>query len=140
MAEKDKEVAKKDAAIDDLKGKVLDAEALDKRVADRADLLAKAATSAKDVKATGLSDADIRKAVVSAKLGDTAVTGKHDAYIEARFDMLAEDAAKGDGFAAVAIPGITGAAAGATVADKAYMANVTSMTDAWKAPSAQKEA
>lgn len=91
LAAKDAEIAKKDAEIDALKGKVLDVAAMDAAVATRADLLAKAAAIAPDVKTAGLSDADIRKAVVTAKLGD-AVKDKPEAYIDARFDILAEDA------------------------------------------------
>lgn len=94
LAAKDAELAKKDAEIDDLKGKVLDAAALDKLVQARADLIATAKAIAADVKVEGLSDAEIRKAVVVAKLGDAAVKDKAEAYIDARFDILAEDAAK----------------------------------------------
>ncbi|MBV2144235.1 DUF2213 domain-containing protein [Falsochrobactrum sp. TDYN1] len=92
IATKDAELAKKDAEIDDLKGKVLDGAALDAAVAARGDLLNKARAIAPDVKTDGLSDAAIRKAVVEAKLGD-AVKDKAEAYIDARFDILAEDAA-----------------------------------------------
>lgn len=91
MAAKDAEIAKKDAEIDDLKGKVLDGAALDAAVAARGDLIAKARAIAPDIKTDGLSDAAIRKVVVVAKLGD-AMAQKADAYIDARFDMLAEDA------------------------------------------------
>lgn len=89
---KDAELAKKDAEIDALKAKVLDDAAIDKRVQDRADLIAVAGKIAADVKTSGLSDAAIRKAVVTAKIGDAAIAGKPDAYIDARFDILAEDA------------------------------------------------
>lgn len=92
--EKEKELAKKDAEIDALKGKVLDAAALDKLVQARGDLIATAKSIAADVKTDGLSDAEIRKAVVVAKLGDEAVKDKAEVYIDARFDILAEDAAK----------------------------------------------
>lgn len=94
LAAKDAELAKKDAQIDDLKGKVLDAAALDRLVQARADLIATAKSIVADVKTDGLSDAEIRKAVVVAKLGDDAVKDKAEAYIDARFDILAEDAAK----------------------------------------------
>lgn len=94
LAAKDAELAKKDAEIDDLKGKVLDAAALDKLVQARGDLIATAKAIAADVKVEGLSDAEIRKAVVVAKLGGEAVKDKAEAYIDARFDILAEDAAK----------------------------------------------
>lgn len=92
IAAKDAELAKKDAEIDALKVKVLDDAAIDKRVQDRADLIAIAGKIASEVKTAGLSDAAIRKAVVTAKIGDAAIAGKPDAYIDARFDILAEDA------------------------------------------------
>lgn len=95
IAAKDAELAAKDAEIDALKAKVLDASAMDAAVAARGDLIAKARAIAPDVKTDGLSDAEIRKAVVTAKLGD-AVKDKADAYIDARFDILAEDAEKVD--------------------------------------------
>lgn len=89
---KDAELAKKDAEIDSLKAKVLDGAALDAAVQARGDLIAKAKAIAPDVKTDGQSDAAIRKAVVVAKLGDV-MKDKADAYIDARFDILAEDAA-----------------------------------------------
>lgn len=94
VADLNKQLATKDAEIDTLKGKVLDQAAIDKLVADRAGLVALAGKIAKDVKTDGLSDADIRKAVVTAKLGDAAVKDKPQAYIDARFDILAEDVGK----------------------------------------------
>lgn len=95
IAAKDGEIAKKDAEIDGLKGKVLDGAALDAAVQVRGDLIAKAKAIAADVKTDGLTDAAIRKAVVVAKLGD-AMKDKPEAYIDARFDILAEDAAGSD--------------------------------------------
>ncbi|WP_428029800.1 DUF2213 domain-containing protein [Ancylobacter sp.] len=96
LAAKDADIAKKDAEIDALKGKVLDAAAIDKLVADRADLIGKAKVLAKDVKTDGLSDADIKKAVVIAVVGDSA-KDKSPTYIDARFDILVEDAVKKTG-------------------------------------------
>ena len=91
MSEKEKKVAKLQAEIDDLKGKVMDEAALDKRVQDRAELIGKAKVIAKDLDTTGVSDAGIRKATVAAKLGDAAIKDKSEAYIDARFDILTED-------------------------------------------------
>jgi hypothetical protein len=91
---KDAELAKAHAERDAANAKVLDTAALDKLVQARGDLIAAAKAIAADVKTDGLSDAEIRKAVVTAKLGDAAVKDKADAYIDARFDILAEDAAK----------------------------------------------
>lgn len=93
---KDAEIATKDAEIEKLTKSQLSDTDLDVRVQARAELVGKAVSIAKDVETTGLSDADIRKAVVAAKLGDAAIKDKSDAYVEARFDVLAEDAAKGD--------------------------------------------
>ena len=94
LAAKDAELAKKDAALDAEKAKVLSDADIDKRVQARADLITVAKAIAKDVKTEGLSDADIRKAVVVAKVGDAAISGKAAAYIDARFDLLVEDAKK----------------------------------------------
>jgi hypothetical protein len=91
LAAKDGELAKKDAEIDGLKGKILNDAAIDKLVTERADLLALAVQIA-DGDYTGKSPAEIRKAVVVAKLGDAAIAGKTEAYIDARFDLLVEDA------------------------------------------------
>ena len=92
IAAKDAELAQVQAALDDAKTKILSDADLDKRVAARAELVAAAHAIAPEVKTTGLSDADIRKATVVAKLGDAAIAGKSAAYIDARFDILADTA------------------------------------------------
>lgn len=92
IAAKDAELAQVQAALDDAKTKILSDADLDKRVAARAELVAAAHAIAPEVKTTGLSDADIRKATVVAKLGDAAIAGKSAAYIDARFDILADSA------------------------------------------------
>jgi uncharacterized protein len=94
LAAKDADLAKAHAERDAANAKVLSDADLDKRVAARADLITKAKAIAKDVKTDGLSDSAIRKAVVTAALGDAAVADKADAYIDARFDILVEGAAK----------------------------------------------
>jgi len=139
IADADAKLAKAEAALDAEKAKVLSDADLDKRVADRADLLAVAKGIAPDVKTAGLGDAAIRKAVVTAKLGD-AVEGKSDAYIDARFDILAEDAGKADPFADSLKSGVK-TTNDADPAGTAYASNVASMADAWKlGPNAKKEA
>lgn len=96
LEEKDKELAKKDAALDDAKAKVLDQAGIDKLVADRVTLESVAAKITPDVKPAGLSDADLRRAVVKAKLGDALPADKlaNDTYVLARFDILADEAGK----------------------------------------------
>lgn len=129
IAAKDTELAKKDAEIDALKAKVLDEKALDAKVQARADLISVAKAIAKDVKTEGLSDADIRKAVVVAKLGDAAIAGKPEAYIDARFDILADEAKKGtDPFARTLAGGLqpTNDSNSAATAHKAMTDHLTS--------------
>lgn len=96
MEEKDKMLSKKDAELDDAKAKVLTPDAISKLVADRVALEATALKIAKDVKPSGLSDAALKTAVVKAVLGDKLPAERiaDQAYIDARFDILAEDAGK----------------------------------------------
>lgn len=94
LAAKDAEIAAKDAEIEALKASAMSDAELDKRAAARADLIGTAKAIVADVKTEGLTDADIRKAVVVAKLGDAAIKDKSAAYIDARFDILAEEAKK----------------------------------------------
>ena len=136
IAAKDTDLAKKDAEIDDLKGKQLTDADLDKRVAARATLVNTAAAIAKDVKTDGLSDNDIRAAVVRAKIGDAAVKDKSADYVNARFDILAEGVAGAGGADPFrdamsdrrppTAPGNPGAA------DAAYKAMTDGMTSAWQ--------
>ena len=90
------ETSKVQAKLDDALAKVLDQSAIDKLVADRVALEATASKITPDVKPLGLSDAALKVAVVKAKLGDTLPAEKlnDQAYVDARFDILAEDAAK----------------------------------------------
>lgn len=86
---KDTALGKAEAERDAALGKVMDATALDKAVTERADLIS-TARAIHDADYTGKSAAEIRKAVLVAK--GVAIDGKSDAYIDARFDVLAEDA------------------------------------------------
>lgn len=134
IAAKDAEIAKKDAEIDELKKKIVDGATLDKMVADRAILVNKAKVLAKDVKTDGLSDAEIKKAVVAAVIGDAA-KDKSESYIDARFDILVEDAAKkaGDGvdpFAAAVKDGVAPTATADKAVVDAYAQMVKDMQSA----------
>jgi hypothetical protein len=90
LAEKDKELATKDAEITDLKGKVLDAAALDALVADRAAVVTKAKALDANVVTDGKSIVEIKRTV----LGDS-VKDKSEAYVDAAWDM--KTAATNDG-------------------------------------------
>ncbi|KQV83248.1 DUF2213 domain-containing protein [Rhizobium sp. Root1220] len=129
VAAHDAAMAKKDAELDAMKAKVLSDADLDKRVQARADLVTAAKAIAKDVKTEGLSDADIRKAVVVAKIGDAAIAGKAEAYIDARFDLLVEDAKKtADPFATVMKDGPKPTD---NTSNAAHTSMVTDMSTAW---------
>lgn len=133
LAAKDAEIAKKDAEIDAAKAKIVDGAALDKLVSDRASLVALAGRIANGVKLDGLSDADVRKAVVSARLGDVAVKDKPQAYIDARFDILAEDVGKGaptDAFRAAVKDGLQPVGDRST-ATTAHRAMTDHLSSAW---------
>lgn len=127
LAAKDKDLATKDATIDNLKGKILDEAALDAQVRERADLIAKAKTIA-DKDYTGMAADAIRKAAVAAKLGQAAVDGKPQAYVDARFDILVEDAGQ-DPVRKVLRSGDSQPTVAAV--DKAYADNVAHLNTAW---------
>lgn len=93
LATKDAEIVKITAALDDAKAKILTDAQVDALVKTRADLVTQA-KALHDADYTGKSADEIRKAVVLAKFGDSAIAGQPDAYIKARFDIMVEDAAK----------------------------------------------
>lgn len=90
----DQQMAAKDAEIEKLKSQVLTDAQIDARVASRAALIASVAKLNDSIDCKGKSESEIRRAVVTAKLGDAAVAGKSDDYVAARFDMLLEDGGK----------------------------------------------
>lgn len=92
IADKDATIARLEAERDDAKGKVLSDADIDARVAARADLIGKA-KQLHDADYSGKTDTEIRRMAVAARIGDAAIAGKPDAYVEARFDILAEDSA-----------------------------------------------
>lgn len=85
-----KEMAEKDAEIDDLKSKVVDEATIDARAAEKADVLAKAKTIAKDADFAGKTVSEIKRMTVAAKLGDSVVADKCDIYVDARFAAMIE--------------------------------------------------
>lgn len=98
IATADAALAKAEAERDAALAKVLDAAAMDAAVAARADLIARAKAVAPKVVTDGKTDLDIKRAVLADR--KINLDGKSDAYIEARFDTLTEDAAGADKTAA----------------------------------------
>lgn len=134
LAAKDAELAKKDAEIDALKARVLDAAALDAAVRVRGDLVAKAKAIAPDVVTDGKADAEIRRAVVAAKLGDAAIADKPAAYIDARFDILAEDVKPNDPIRQTIRSGVQPTGDAAASIATAHKAMTDHLASAWMNP------
>lgn len=96
IAEKDAQLAAKDAEIDALKAKQLTDADIDAKVAARSELIA-TAKSIHDADYSGKSDAEIKALAVSAKGVD--IKDKPQAYVDASFDILAKDIKPKDTFA-----------------------------------------
>ncbi|AYG66767.1 MULTISPECIES: DUF2213 domain-containing protein [unclassified Rhizobium] len=127
----EKAIAIRDAELDALKAALLDEAELERRAEARADLIGLAKAIACSVQTSGLSDAAIRKAVVVAKAGEGAVQGRSDAYIDARFDMLAEGLRKKpDLFADAIKDGINPTLPSTSLASAAYAAMVRDLESA----------
>lgn len=134
VAAKDADIAKKDATIDAERAKAVSDAELDRKVEARAALLNTAKAIAKDVATAGLSDGAIRKAVVASVIGDAAIASKTEAYIDARFEILAEDAAK-NGVSDPVRDAVRGGLKASDAAnDQAYAGMISHLHDAWKAP------
>lgn len=131
------DVARLEAERDDLKGKVLTDAQIEARATARAALLdtARRITAQDGAAFAGKSDAEVRRAVVLAKIGDASILdGKSDDYVAARFDLLAADAqaaAQADPIRAhmLAQDGKT-----APAADNGQSAYEKRLADAWKTP------
>ena len=127
----DREVAKRDAEIADLRARSIDAATLDKRVSERSALIDRARKLVPDIKVEGVSDEDVRKAVVVAKRGADAVAGKSAAYIDAAFDLLGDAPSAADPVRD-ALAGHRPAIGDAADADrKALEASITSL-NSWR--------
>lgn len=99
LAQKDAELGAKDEAIEQAKKAIPSGPALDALVAERAAILDAARAVAPDLKTDGMSNVEIKKAVVRKSLGDSVVDGKLagkseayvDSYYDANFDILTAD-------------------------------------------------
>lgn len=92
LATKDAEIGTLTAQLADAKKAVPDGATLDKLVADRVALIDAAKHVAKDLKVEGLSDADIRRAAVTAKYGEAVTKDASDDMIAGMFKVAAADA------------------------------------------------
>lgn len=91
-------ITAKDTEIADLKTKADDTATLDARVEARAKLIADARKiGGDDLKTDGLSDAEVRKAAVTAHMGEDKVKDKAPTYFDGAFDFLVDSGASADG-------------------------------------------
>lgn len=89
IADRDAQLGVKDGEIKKLQDAAIKPEQMDRMIADRADLVSKVKALDAAFDCTGKSPADIRRAVVSAKMGDAKIKDKSDDYVAALFDTLA---------------------------------------------------
>ena len=125
IADKDAQLAAKDAEIDALKAKQLTDADIDAKVAARSELIA-TAKAMHDADYSGKSDAEIKALAVSAKGVD--IKDKPQAYVDASFDILAKDIKPKDTFA----DAMRGVNANAPVTDNGYQAYTDGLTKAWE--------
>jgi hypothetical protein len=102
---------------------------LDKLVADRAALVTTIKAIDSKIEVSGLSDADLRRAAVKAKLGDEMVKDASDAEITGMFKAIAKDVKSADPFAAVVKDGLK--PVDGAPASTAHSAMVNDMASAW---------
>lgn len=122
IAAKDASLAKAEAERDSAMAKVMTDADIDARVQARASLIGKA-KAMHDADYTGKTDAEIRRAVVLARIGDAAIAGKSEVYIDARFDVLCEDAKPADAFR----DAMRSATPATPVTDNGYAASVAAL-------------
>lgn len=92
LAAKDTEIGGLKVELKKAQDAIPAADALDKLVADRVNLIGKAKTVVADIKTEGVSDADIKKVVVAKKLGDDVIKDASPAMIDGMFIALTKDA------------------------------------------------
>ncbi len=93
---KDEEIGKLKADLKTAEDAAVKPEDLGKMVADRAALVTQVKTIDAEIKVEGVSDTDLKKAAVSAKLGEDAVKDASDAEISGMFKAISKDAKPAD--------------------------------------------
>ena len=105
IAAKDEELGKLKAELQVAKDAAPKPADLDKLVADRAALVEQVRAVSKDIKVEGLTDADLRRAVVVSKLGADFAKDAADAEILGAFKAVIKDAKPADAFRSAVIDG-----------------------------------
>ncbi len=104
---------------------------LDKMVADRATLVSVVKTIDAKIVVDGKSDADLRKAAVTAKLGDELVKDASDAEIAGMFKAIAKDVKAADPFRDVLKDGLKPLGDAPTQANDAWAKGIDDL-NAWR--------
>lgn len=104
---------------------------LDKLVADRAALVTTIKAIDSKIEVSGISDSDLRRAAVKAKLGDEMVKDASDAEITGMFKAIAKDVKTADPFARVVSEGLHNVGDAATKAEDAWGKSIDDL-NAWR--------
>jgi hypothetical protein len=120
----DKAIAARDAALE----QVPTADQLDALADARASVLSESRRLVSDIETSGKSNAEIRRAVVEIKVGDTA--GKSDDYVEGRFDLLAAGGGESGRFAARNLSNVSDAS-DEQVGKVARIKHISDTANAW---------
>lgn len=126
---KDEEIGKLKAELADAK-KAADID-VDALVAARTELVAQVKAIDAKIEAKGLTDAELRKAAVAAKLGDEMVKDASEAEINGMFKAIAKDAKPADPVADAIRNGIRPVADAATAMNDAHDKSVSDL-NAWR--------
>lgn len=96
LVDKDKEIGKLTAELQAAKDAAPKAADIDKLVAERADLVAVVKTVDASLDPAGKTNAELRRAVVTKKLGDAAVKDKNDDVVSGMFEAVSAGIKKPD--------------------------------------------
>jgi hypothetical protein len=129
IAAKDEEIGTLKAENQKLKDAAPKPADLDKLVADRAALVTTIKAIDSKIEVSGVSDSDLRRAAVKAKLGDEMVKDASDAEITGMFKAIAKDVKTADPFATVVKDGLK--QADLSNSNAAHTSMVNDMSTAW---------
>ncbi|ESQ83246.1 hypothetical protein AEAC466_13420 [Asticcacaulis sp. AC466] len=131
---KDEEIGALKAGLTAAREAAHDLRDLDALVAARSELVAAVQAIDARIEVSGRSDAELRRAAVTARLGEEMTRDASDAEVCGMFKAISRAAkpatASGDPFAGAVRDGLTGAATPAT----AYRAMTVRLTSAWQTP------
>ncbi|TAV89306.1 DUF2213 domain-containing protein [Rhizobium leguminosarum] len=131
IATKDEEIGTLKAENQKLKDAAPKPADLDKLVADRAALVTTIKAIDSKIEVSGISDNDLRRAAVKAKLGDEMVKDASDAEITGMFKAIAKDVKTADPFARVVSEGLHNVGDAATKAEDAWGKSIDDL-NAWR--------